>query len=338
MSSSLQENDTDTNSTNYPGDLELEMNITNPGVLELEMKEVGEWDTLMSFKQFEMVDDEEIKFQFGDSLLIVRKSGNDHLVPQIQNLLKAEINKFDYDQITIGDNTESLEFDIVDEKLVSSNDVLACYNMPAHLVILAVAVFALQVAVLALVISSSYNSETVAARSSDLILVRIFISYYLSLHLADAMSTPFKGTICEMCSAFSCVANTGSWGERMINVIVAPFAMSFVLLVSLVVMIYYWKDTNRALFFFSIVAESVVQFAMLVATGIITKQQKDIVSSIFNFVGLLLILELDELAVKTTSFTIKSAAFNTGKMRDAELAKFVTSIWLFTGIVIYLLI
>jgi hypothetical protein len=254
-------------------------------------------------------------------------------------LLEAGINKLDSSIIEIGDNTESLEYDIVDEELHSSNDVLAYCNMPAHLVILAVAVVALQVAVLALVISSSYSSETVKARSVDLILVRIFISYYLSLHLADAMSTPFINIICELCSAFSGVADTGSWGERMINVIVAPFTMSFVLLVSLVAMIYYWKDTNRASGFFLIVAESVVQFAMLVATGTITKQQSDILGSVFNFVGLLLILELDELVAKTTSFTQpKTVQFSTTVTYGGDTAKFASLIWFFTGLAIYLLV
>ncbi len=109
----------------------------------------------------------------------------------------------------------------------------------------------------------------------------------------------------------------GSWGERMIVVIVAPFAMFTVLLMSLALMMFYWKEDTS---YFLIIAESAVQFAMLVATGIKTKQQSDILGSVFNFEGLLLILELDELAVKTTSFTIKSAAFNTGEMRDAGLA------------------
>jgi hypothetical protein len=89
---------------------------------------------------------------------------------------------------------------------------------------------------------------------------------------------------------------------------------------------------------FSIVAEVFVQFLMLVATAIMTKQQSDIQSSVFNFVELLLILGLDELAVKTTSFTIKSANFNTGQKRDLSEAKLLSSIYFFIGIGIYLLI
>ncbi len=54
------------------------------------------------------------------------------------------------------------------------------------------------------------------------------------------------------------------------------------------------------------------------ATAIITKQQSDILGSIFNFVGLLLIMELDELAAKSMSFTVKTAKFNTGLMRGVN--------------------
>ncbi len=50
---------------------------------------------------------------------------------------------------------------------------------------------------------------------------------------------------------------------------------------------------------------------MVMATAIITKQQSGILSSVFNFAGLLLILDLDELAASITSFTVTIAKCNT---------------------------
>ena len=91
----------------------------------------------------------------------------------------------------------------------------------------------------------------------------------------------------------------------------------------------------------SLVAEITVIALMLIASAIITKQQSDIPSSVFNFVGLLLILDLDELAVKTTSFTSKTLYFKNRPQKidkHVEKTKILTSICFFIGLVIYMLI
>ncbi len=87
-----------------------------------------------------------------------------------------------------------------------------------------------------------------------------------------------------------------------------------------------------------IIVEVTVESLMLLATAIITKQQSAILDSVFNFVGLLLILELDELAVKTTSFTIKVVTFSTPVIRDNDKTRAAVSIWIFVGLLIYLLV
>ena len=121
----------------------------------------------------------------------------------------------------------------------------------------------------------------------------------------------------------------------MSKVIVAPFVLICVLFTALVMMVVKFKNTSSIM----VIAESIVQFAMLVATGTITKQQSDILGSVFNFVGLLLILELDELVAKTTSFTQpKTVQFSTTVTYGGDTAKFASLIWFFTGLAIYLLV
>jgi hypothetical protein len=317
----------------HPGDLELEMNITHPGDLELEMntteeakEEVGGWDTLKwadgktPRKQFVLDEGDSIIFRFLAYAICIRKSGNDHLIPQIQELLDEGINKMDPGAIYIDTNTESLEFDIVvTEKLLSSNDVLTYDNVPACLVYLSITVFTLQLAVLVVVIKSSYHLDTVKADSADLVLVRIFIACYLSFYLVtDSMIKSYSTTnfhwavkaLEEKIKKMQVKATQKEQhGEKELKATVVATLE---------------KETERekqeeSLFtkvtlkiLLNTYAEVTFSILMLMATAIITKQQSDILSSVFNFAGLLLILDLDELAAKITPFTVKTAKFKTG--------------------------
>jgi hypothetical protein len=171
----------------------------------------------------------------------------------------------------------------------------------------------------------------VKARSVDLILVRVFISYFLSLHLADGMSVSISDTIYEIVQFFDLDSLFGT----LVYVLFAPFVMTLAFL-TLLFAIFCIPTIRRGSL--ATVGEMVVIALMLWATAVISKQQSDILSTIFNFVGLLLVLDLDELAVKTTSFTLKTANFNTGLVRNQEQVKYATSICFFLGLVIYMLI
>jgi hypothetical protein len=134
----MQQNNTDSNlergtNVTHPGDLEHQ-NINEsrfPGDMSTK-KEVGGWNAL-TLKKSELIKDDAdgIIFQFFIYGIRIRKSGNDHLVPQIQKLLEAGTNKMDPETIDIDENAENLTIDIVDEKLYSSNEVFTYYNMPA---------------------------------------------------------------------------------------------------------------------------------------------------------------------------------------------------------------
>jgi hypothetical protein len=54
-----------------------------------------------------------------------------------------------------------------------------------------------------------------------------------------------------------------------------------------------------------VVGETILVLAMTVATAMITKQQKDVLQSVYNFAGLLLVLELDNLSMKVLQFRPK---------------------------------
>jgi hypothetical protein len=314
-----------------PDDLKLGDNITK--------KEVG-WETLL--QTFSEILDKEntvgdvICFSVSGNKLRIVKSGNDHLVPQIQKFLEAGTK--DMEDICIGENTESFEWDIADEKLHSSNDALLFDSSPAHLKSLGLAVYALQIAVLGVVISSSYKKDTVEARSADLILVRIFISSYLSFHLADSMSKFYTRGLGRAMELFVYPFPVGSWGETMSNVIAAPPAFILLVVLTLFLTLYGLACNDKTyLPTASTIAETIIECLMLLATSIITKQQSGILDSVFNFVGL--ILDLDELVVKFTSFTVKKrTTFSTTVIRTADKAKFAVSIYFFIGLVIYLMV
>jgi hypothetical protein len=318
-----------------PGDLELGENITK--------KEAG-WDTLLQTFS-EILDKEKtvgdvICFNVNGDEITIIKSGNDHLVPRIQEFLEAGIR--DMEDIYIGENTESFEWDMADEKLQSSNDALINAECPARLKILSLAVLALQTAVLAVVVSSSHKKDTVKARSADLILVRIFIASYLSFYLSESMSKSFTRMLGRLMQVFVYPFPIGSCAEAMNNVIAAPMALIFVFLFSLCQLLYGLARNPSAGGHWAwclIIAETIIEYLMLLATSLITKQQNSVVESIFNFVGLLLILDLDELAVKFTSFTVKKhATVSTTVIRVGDNVKFSTSICFFIGLVIFILI
>jgi hypothetical protein len=291
-----------------------------------------DWSSLRLYQdQIEADDDDVVSFRFEYYVINFRKRGNAHLIPQILRFLGEGVNKLDYDIINIGENADGLDYDLEQEKLDSSNDVLSYYNMPVHLIIVSVIVFFFQIAVLAMVIWTNYNADNVVkARSPDLILVRIFISYYLSLQLADSMSMMLLNTIHEIIEDSDMFEN--SWLALLSWILMVPFWTAVCYIYSAFTMI--WFKKYKLL----LVAEVTLEIIMLLATAIITKQQDNILDSVFNFVGLLLILDLDELVVKTTSFTVKNANFKTGMKRDANSVKLVVSICFFIGIALFLLV
>jgi uncharacterized membrane protein len=71
--------------------------------------------------------------------------------------------------------------------------------------------------------------------------------------------------------------------------------------------------------------EILLMATAIIATAIITKQHGDLLNSIFNFLGVLLILELDDLTAKVLPLEIKTAKFKIGhgKLRNLRRAKFV---------------
>jgi hypothetical protein len=86
--------------------------------------------------------------------------------------------------------------------------------------------------------------------------------------------------------------------------------------------------------YFCVMGETILVLAMTAATAMITKQQKDVLQSVYNFAGLLLVLELDNLSMKVLQFRPKVLVWKKKLHLDRQATAAISKLYLRTDFMI----
>lgn len=179
----------------------------------------------------------------------------------------------------------------------STTDLISLTSANRGLKLLGILILCVQIALMVLAISSTFVATRVQL-TSTLIFVRLFISVYLGFKMSSSLSDSTKDVMDRIMSR---------WNADELRI--AKCLLFFVLLlVGLPCCIpgmlfsfffhYNWFVQNVPRKSYVLVVLW-LEFSLMVvsvfATIVITRQQAGFIESIFNFVGLLLILELDDL-------------------------------------------
>jgi hypothetical protein len=169
--------------------------------------------------------------------------------------------------------------------MTSTNELLAAVGGVGIISsVMSIAVSALQILLFVAIINKSTNFNT-PDLSFELVLVRVFITIYLSAYLVQSISEAFWSPFCGEVE----FTDYTTFLFLFLFVLFLPIAAcSFIVLA---VRIGNWVEARV---WVAILLEYSVQVSSLCATLLITKQQTDIINSVYNFAGLLLILELDD--------------------------------------------
>jgi hypothetical protein len=122
-------------------------------------------------------------------------SVSDQVDPQVLSRLGELIqscNRVNLDEISVSPSSLShLEYEIEIGEFQSTNDLLLYANIPVEFKCICFAIFAFQILMfMAAIVATAYDADhVIKARTVDLILVRIFIALYLSLHLTNSFSS-----------------------------------------------------------------------------------------------------------------------------------------------------
>jgi hypothetical protein len=158
--------------------------------------------------------------------------------------------------------------------------------------VLSVAVSGLQIVLFVAILEKSTDFS---APDLSFEIVRIFIAIYLSAYLVQSVSDAF----------WSVFDREGEFD----GIHAFSFLFMFILFLPVVMCIYIlmamWSGQwDQARLSVATLLEYIVLVSSLAATLLITKQQTDIVSSVFNFAGLLLILEFDDMIARLLKWEI----------------------------------
>ena len=173
------------------------------------------------------------------------------------------------------------------------------------MLLLALGVYMIQVTVLILVINQQYNIPKVSISNSfSLILIRILISIYVSITMAKSMNQ----------STLEIITRTDS--SMLLQ-------MVMIHLLPIIVFVFVIISPYRAGFIL-IFMDYCLVFIAVGATLLITKLQNDILSTVFNFSGLLIILDFDEIVAYLFQFSRKQSKLVTslgkGKYDDQSMS------------------
>jgi hypothetical protein len=325
-------------------------------------------------------DPDAISFEFAIYTFTIEKEGNDHLISEVDNIINSGFHKFNADDVLIPAHTRTIgrvdEADGEGTSLLSEGecrsvyDFLGYHSMPSYWhVLTAVGVMALQVTLLVYVVTENYCVANFPAATLDLMVVRVFIAMYLSISLAGTISEASMVVLSEFVSEGLMYTNACPYRVQvlfttlyvLLRVFVSPFLWILGLLSGKLCFcggchgfgserpkccccryVCRWR-TLPAKSYVLLMGECIVVAAMLCATGLITKQQSDVLNSIFYFISLSLILDFDEFIANMWAFKPVTVQFNEQRFCDKQrerkhwLAKFIVAWWIFFVMFVYLL-
>jgi hypothetical protein len=302
--------------------------------------------------------DQKLKLKFELYRFTIRKAGNTHLIPQIRTMLVRwnEINMFNCDDIVVRENSQEIQFERKNAAYASVYDFVCCHNVPTLYLLTTLAVMAVQLTLVIVVILAKQHIPCVYATSYELLFVRIFITIHLSITLANSISYSTSVVLGECGRRARAGRGTGTHNcllEALSMMVIIPLRILLWPLCSVIENCMKCdpkQPANNCLYWHPYQCdwkqwcllwyEFWLSIAMLVATGLIVKQQTDVVDSLFNFLGLTLVLDFDEYVAKLLPFKINAILFGEAhfRERDTSLVKIIIATWVFLGLVLYLVV
>lgn len=209
--------------------------------------------------------------------------------------------------------------------VTSTNDFIVMRSAPRSLKFLGSVILLIQIAMMILAIANSYGTGD-SDLTTTLIFVRFFISAYLGFKMANCLSDSVDGMFSSMLNGVYGVQFEGDDNDQPVLYGLLKIAMG-VLIVTVLVPISYVMFVMLSCFhlyahiigdpsqssdplgevwnFLLVSSEYTLITVSVLATIVITRQQSGLVESIFNFVGLLLILELDDLVASSIKYHVR---------------------------------
>jgi membrane-associated HD superfamily phosphohydrolase len=158
----------------------------------------------------------------------------------------------------------------------------------------------IQIVSMCLLISETYHVPQSSRRDYKLIFMRLVVALFISLKVSSGVSLPHEVHSKYKTGHLVTALRYGVIFSILPGMMLIGLAIDFMLR---------WR-INISLGDISHLNAFVLNHVSIVATILTTKQQHDIVSTVVNFAGLLIILELDDIAVKVTSMEVWSPRQN----------------------------
>jgi hypothetical protein len=179
--------------------------------------------------------------------------------------------------------------------LDSSNDLLSHDAIPITWKLFAICVAFTQILSFGIIISQNYASQGFYSRKWEMVLIRILISCYLGMEAAGALSEASMTLLSRANRSWFFRGPTRHIARVFILLIFIPAAM-----ISLV------NLKRKRLEQVQVILDIFIVVLSVYACLLVTVQQTSALDSVFNFAGLLVIAQFDELIASTMSWKLKT--------------------------------
>jgi hypothetical protein len=186
----------------------------------------------------------------------------------------------------------------------STNDFIMLAKGDTWLNIASLAVFGIQIIVYSIIISETTDYRRISPNSFTMVVIRLFIIFYLSMIIPDNMSKSFSSTLSGV--AEKIIGQEAIEENHYTNYLWYPMVLIVGIGAAIFKLSYdlfriaknekNWRTMEKYSIVFTI--DFVLLLVGCCATAIVVKIQEDAMSSIFNFLGIVFVLELDEYVCK----------------------------------------
>lgn len=226
----------------------------------------------------------------------------------------------------------------------SSNDFIFDEDCNSERIALSFFVQILQIFCLILISFELLGEDVVPTNSLTLFCMRLLISIVVACTLMSGLSEGYDSLIGEISNKLSYGLYDNYWFSlilRTLLMILIPFYSFLGSVISV-----FYCNSEALLKTSAILLESVVFWVLLITTSIVTKQQSGAINSIYNFVGLILVSELDEYVAGALKY--HQSTFHIETVNDHEeshdkvdfedekrIGKILASLFIVVGMMIY---
>lgn len=222
--------------------------------------------------------------------------------------------------IETGDLRKSLPTPLTE--VTSTNMLLLGHNCSLLMVCISIGVSLMQITLFIVIMVKSVGFKP-PTLNFELVLVRLFVSIYLAVYLLHSISFQLQKLVISSVKNFGDSTPLLKCLGTMISFLLLILTMSCMGTLTCISQVrtdYRWGPIRRMM---SLYLEILVLIVSCCATLLITKEQTDIISTVFNFAGLLLILELDDIVGRMLKIKILCAdIFGDEQSEDRDIAAF----------------